>query len=166
MHLPTIVVGLAVVLCLLAVWVWDRRRVPRARTPWGTWPADARDLALIGRYARDRAKDDPGRLLDDRTWTDLNMDDVFRLVDRAESLVGQQVLYSRLRSAPTADALEDFEALVEALAGQPALRLQVETALRRMRRVDGSDLNWLIQPGTFDVRPWHVVFPVLTVLVV
>src|SRR5690348_11300526 len=101
MHWVTVAVWGACV-CLIGVTLWyDRRKVPRARAAWPAWPDDERDLALISRYVRARAGASPGSLVDDRTWADLNMDDVFRVLDRAESRVGQAVLYARLRTAPT-----------------------------------------------------------------
>ena len=40
------------------------------------------------------------------------MDDVFAAVDRTQSTLGQHALYHRLRTAPVADHLAAFEALV------------------------------------------------------
>ena len=56
-----------------------------------------------------------GRSLDDRTWADLNLDDVFTSIDRTTSTLGRQALYHRLRSAPLGDDLETFEVLSERL---------------------------------------------------
>jgi hypothetical protein len=30
-----------------------------------------------------------------------------------------------------------------------------------MRSVDAHDLWWLAQPGAFEARPWHIIFPIL-----
>src|SRR5579862_8762629 len=157
--MPTpLLIWVAAVIALAALSWWDRRKVPPNRAAWGDWPSDERDFTLIARYARDRAARPPA-LLDDRTWADLNMDDVFRLLDRAESLVGQQVLYGRLRSVPVGQEIEAFDALVGRLSEDAGLRATVRAALGRMRRCDGHDLHWLIQPGSFEAARWHVVFP-------
>jgi hypothetical protein len=161
MHWLTVAVWAACV-CAIAVTVWyDRRKMPRARTGWAVWPDDERDLSVIARYARALAGPSGDGQMDDRTWTDLNMDDVFRLLDRAESRVGQQVLYRRLRSAPTAPHLDAFERLVARFASDETARTSAGTALRRMRSADAHDLWWLAQPGSFEARPWHVIFPIL-----
>jgi hypothetical protein len=99
--------------------------------------------------------------MDDRTWHDLNMDDVFRLLDRAESLVGQQALYARLRASPRGDHPDAFEALTARLETDASFRARTQEALHRMRQVDGRDLLWLAEPGSFEVAGWHVVFPIL-----
>src|SRR5215471_10353705 len=36
--------------------------------------------------------------VDDRTWADLDLDDVFDALDRTESTLGQQALYHRLHT--------------------------------------------------------------------
>jgi hypothetical protein len=52
-----------------------------------------------------------GRSLDERTWGDLNLDDVFAAIDCTQSTLGQHALYHRLRTAPTAVHIGAFEAL-------------------------------------------------------
>lgn len=161
MHWLAVAVWAACVFAI-AVTVWyDRRTTPRARTGWAVWPDDDRDLAAIARYARALAGPSGDGQTDDRTWADLNMDDVFRLLDRAESRVGQQVLYRRLRSAPTAPHLDAFERLATRFASDEGTRSRAGAALRRMRSVDAHDLWWLAQPCAFEARPWHIIFPIL-----
>jgi hypothetical protein len=160
MTLPTVAVGFGAAL-LIGFIIWlDRRRRPRPRADWGHWPDDERDLTAIARYERARATDDRRRL-DDRTWDDLNLTDVFRVLDRAESRAGQQALYARLRSAPGAPHPEAFEALVTRFETDAPARDHARQALRRMSRVDAHDLWWLAQPGSFAIERWHVTFPCL-----
>lgn len=161
MHPATVVVWLSVLLLVsLTLW-YDRRGRPPARAPWGVWPNDERDLTAISRYALARPNA-AIRLMDDRTWADLNLDDVFRVLDRTESLVGQQVLYDRLRSTPGTH-LEAFEHLVVRFATDEEARSQAQRALRRIRRADAHELQWLLEPGSFAIKRWHVVFPILAV---
>ena len=161
MTLPTVAVGFgAAFLIGFIIWL-DRRRRPHLRADWGHWPDDERDLTAIARYERARSTDDRRRL-DDRTWDDLNLTDVFRVLDRAESRAGQQALHARLRSAPCAPHPEAFEALVTRFETDGPARDQARQALRRMSRVDAHDLWWLAQPGSFANRAcWHVIFPCL-----
>src|SRR6185503_20571971 len=107
--------------------VLDRRnrtaRVKRLRAAWGRALDRDRDLVAIGAYYRGGVGD-ASRSLDDRTWDDLNMDDVFSVVDRTESVVGQQVLYSRLRSLPEDGqlSLSAFEGLVARMSNDQLAR--------------------------------------------
>ena len=43
-------------------------------------------------------RDEDEYTLDDQTWYDLNMDEVYRKIDRSYSSVGESVLYSMLRN--------------------------------------------------------------------
>src|SRR5947208_2719582 len=89
---------------------WDR--------PSSCWSAPkpkprTRNLAAIAACHRSRISDEPaGRMLDDRTWDDLNLDAVFEAIDRTESTLGREALYHRLRTAPRPVHLAAFEALV------------------------------------------------------
>lgn len=73
-----------------------------------------RDMSQIARYWERSARSDDA--LDDRTWSDLDMDAVFATVDHTESGVGQQMLYARMR-AGDADpiAWQRFDAAVSRL---------------------------------------------------
>ena len=99
--------------------------------------------------------------LDDRTWADLNLDDVFALVDRTQSSVGQQLLYRRLRTAPQGDHLDAFEALVARMNGDAAAREAAQAALARLSDKAGYDLWSLAQPGVLKTEPWFVIFPMI-----
>jgi hypothetical protein len=104
--------------------------------------------------------------LDDRTWSDLDLDAVFASIDRTQSTLGQQALYHRLRTAPVANHLDAFEALVNRLSTDAPLRARAERVLARLRHPYGYDLWWLAQPDAIRTRPWHVVFPIFTLVVI
>jgi hypothetical protein len=97
---------LALLLLLWAAGSSHRTRdqlLEKARANWGHRRDRVRRMDVIAEYHRSRAGA-PGAegVLDDRTWDDLLMDAVFSVLDRTESTLGQQVLYHRLRSGPTA----------------------------------------------------------------
>lgn len=152
-------VFLAAAVLIAAGWMLlVRRKAPAPRATWGTWPDDTRQMLAIARYFRSRQTSaDTG--IDDRTWADLNLDAVFSVLDRTESLVGQQLLYSRLRSVPTPSTRAAFEALVTRFEIDATRRRHAQEALARIRRVDADDLWWLVQPGSFTTERWHVLFP-------
>lgn len=93
---------LPIALLLLAVAVVRgarRGRIVRLRSQWGRPSTHTRRLDAIAASHAARVAGRPGRSLDDRTWTDLNLDDVFVAIDRCESTLGQHALYHRLRTA-------------------------------------------------------------------
>lgn len=163
MSLPVV---LAVAVLLIAGWILLAfRKAPARRAVWGVWPDDRREMVAIARYFHSR-QTSAQTGIDDRTWADLNMDAVFSILDRTESLVGQQLLYSRLRSAPTPTTQAAFEALVTCFETDALRRQQAQDALGRMRHVDAVDIWWLVQPGSFAAERWHVLFPLAGLIMV
>lgn len=134
------------------------------RTGWGQLRVRDRDMTAIAAYYRHRAGiDGPDRSIDDRTWADLNMDDLFADLDRTESVVGRQVLYARLRSAPMGRHLEAFEALVTRVTSDAPARERALVALARLRDPSGYDIWRLTEPGVMQAKPWYAVVPFLAV---
>jgi DNA mismatch repair ATPase MutS len=67
-------------------------------------------------YFTERANAGPDPVIDDRTWADLDMDEVFQAVDRTRSSVGQAVLYDMLRRPLfDAEAFRERAAAIQAL---------------------------------------------------
>ncbi len=151
-----------------AAWRWRARTGERRqwRAAWGQSRQRDRPLALIGEYHRLRPQTtDRAPALDDRTSDDLHLDAVFAELDRTDSALGQQVLYDRLRSAPTAQALEAFEALVEHLGRDAGARDRLHRALSGLRDTAAYHLCAI---GEAAPRPrrWHAVFPLLAAVMV
>jgi hypothetical protein len=170
----------------VSAWLAHRRRqqqLAALRVSWGRPRTRARAFDAIAEYHRSRiagshvgvggvtaspsdsisASDRPDApaSLDDRTWSDLNLDAVFATIDRTESTLGQQALYHRLRSAPVADHLDAFDALVERMRTDAAAREQAQLTLARLQDPAGYDLWWLAQGEALGTRPWHALFPAL-----
>jgi hypothetical protein len=75
-----------------------RRLLARIRSRWGKPSNHSGNVSAITEACRSRivAAGDVS-LLDDRTWDDLDLDDVLAAIDRTEGILGQQALYHRLR---------------------------------------------------------------------
>jgi hypothetical protein len=124
----------AVVLASIA-WsgVQGRRRrrqlVVRLRSEWGR-PRPLHDHADgTGFYHAVHGGAVRGSL-DATTWADLVLDAVFAFLDRTESVLGREVLYSRLRETRgSQEELLDFNRLVERFERDDRARLAVQTCL-------------------------------------
>ena len=87
-----------------------RQRLARIRATWGAPIERVRRMdAMSTSHAARITVFTGGRSLDERTWVDLNLDDVFAAIDRTQSTLGQHALYHRLRTMPVADHLGAFE---------------------------------------------------------
>jgi hypothetical protein len=148
----------------MRVWRTHRRAsLARVRAEWGKARHRSRRMAAIAAYHWSRvAAAGPETSLDARTWDDLELDAVFAIIDRAESTLGQQALYHRLRTAPEAANLEAFEALTSRMSGDVPSREGAQLALARLQDPHGYDLCWLARPDAVETQWWHVAFPILT----
>src|SRR5262245_11677234 len=150
----------------MSAWSWWQARVKlraRLRAEWGSPSDRRRDMDAIADYFLSHPA---GPSIDDRTWADLVLDDVFAFFDRTESAIGQQMLYRRLRRAQTPRALGAFDALAGRAERDPALRERLQEALARLRDSSGYYLHRLADPDTLTRKWWHVVFPLWTAAIV
>ncbi|HET7632941.1 MAG TPA: hypothetical protein VFK16_11590 [Gemmatimonadaceae bacterium] len=121
------------------------------------------DLAAARRYHDLLVETGHAAGIDDRTWSDLDMDDVFCALDFTESEPGRQYLYRMLRvPAQTAPALEELDAMVHRLSSPGSLVDDIRAALHRLRDVRAGRLVNLILDD-LPARPvvWPL-FPFLT----
>jgi len=161
----TLWVGLAVAITLALVWTTRRRRdnnvIVRLHAEWGRLCYRDSDFPSLVDYHRAMAAD--GSSVDDRTWDDLNMDSVFTILNRTESVVGQQALYHRLRTPRTGPTLDAFESLVKMMDLQPLERERAQVALSRLKDAAGYDIWRMASQRPIDSKFWHIVFPLLAV---
>jgi hypothetical protein len=162
-----IVSGILAAVALSVTIVRDSRRrlLARIRDDWGKPVARIRKLDVIEQAHRSRvAETGTAVSLDDRTWDDLDLNKVFVALDRTESTLGQQALYHRLRTAPVADHLEAFEALVSRMSTDAPARERAQLALTRLQDPQGYDLWWLARTGAVETQAWYAVFPALAAM--
>jgi DNA mismatch repair ATPase MutS len=65
---------------------------------WGKPYKKDRNLEITRRYFDKLSEENSGKYIDDQTWEDLNMDDVYTMLDRNLTTPGEQVLYDILRT--------------------------------------------------------------------
>ncbi len=100
--------------------------------------------------------------LDERTWTDLDMDRVVATLDRTHSGLGRQRLYQRLRDGVAWSHTPWMETLAVESASNSLLRESLCLILARAGRTLGPGLWTLTVPGAIVVRRWYWCFPLLT----
>jgi len=70
--------------------------------------------------------------IDEITWNDLSMDDVFHRIDYTASSTGEEYLYYLLHTPQTMEALEDFERKVSFFQENMQKRVEFEIIFRRL----------------------------------
>lgn len=90
-----------------------------------------------------RQAENPQGYVDDITWNDLDMDEVYNRVDGCHCALGDIGTYTALRMprSQTPEALQNREILLEKFKQNPALRLDVQEALYKIGRWNGIGLE-------------------------
>lgn len=130
---------------LIALGAWSARRRRRKRREalqrqWGQ-NSSARQMEkdlledVAAYFAKTKDGVPPDELVDQTTWDDLDMDQVFCSLDRCVSVVGSEALYATLRRTGIEDAdLARRERMIEELRAHDRLRLDAQEALLRVGR--------------------------------
>jgi hypothetical protein len=139
--------------------LWLRTAV--ARREHGHRPPD---MARAAAYHRCLAMPDRAAALDDRTWKDLDLDEVFCALDQTASEPGRQYLYHLLRTPAFRSApLEQRERLLARWASDETLTARVRGLLSRLQHPRAGELVQLVF-GALPARPsYWFLFPALTV---
>lgn len=109
-----------------------RRAEQRIRDSYGRAPQPDRDeLSYLKPYHEAFAEKYPSiRRIDDTTWNDLNMDDVFRRLNVCSCSVGEEYLYHLLHELKGSKAeLEETNRLIQWADEHPEERLQIVRVL-------------------------------------
>lgn len=121
------------------------------------------DIAEAAAYHEHLPSDARADALDNRTWQDLDLDDVFLSIDHTASAPGRQYLYHLLRT-PRSDGawLERLERTVREIAASGEVAGRICSALRTLDNQRAGRLAHLFL-GELPARPraWWI-FPLLT----
>jgi hypothetical protein len=140
----TLILILAAIIMLVAISVADRVRSRRAMLEgiadaWGKEPAakyKAEDFLSIASYFANRGKEhEAGFAIDDITWRDLDMDDVFVRLNNTGSTIGEECLYKLLREPSfEPEVLTERQRLIAYFQNDPAKRLELQILLAKLYR--------------------------------
>jgi DNA mismatch repair ATPase MutS len=115
----------------------------------------------IAKYFWKRDKAHSFQRLSNKTWADLDLNEIFMFVDRTHSKIGQQFLYDRLRTIPS-DAMENVvhEKIIDQFTTNTIFRTVVQTELKRLNDREVFYIRSLFQddhvkpPDWFAFAPW------------
>lgn len=130
----------AILFLFIRFQIGERQRrkawLERLEEQWGQVPDreyEPGELERISRYFQmslEKEDTDNSCVIDDITWNDLGMDDIFMLLNHTQSSVGEEALYRQLRMPACEEAvLRERSRLAELFAGDASLRLELEKQL-------------------------------------
>ncbi|MFC5270508.1 MutS-related protein [Adhaeribacter terreus] len=121
------------------------------------------NFGKIERYFLKSDKKNASQVISDKTCHDLDLDEIFMLVDRTVSKVGQQYLYKTLRTIPANETRSNrFEALIKIFRENAALRKLVLNELYRLRKPEAYYIAALFQEEHIQKPKWFWLVPVLS----
>lgn len=148
--LQIIVIIVIVILTCIYVYVRNKKNAAaaierRITKEWGNIPSKkytSDSYSNISHYFRN-STGVPAHVIDDITWNDLGMDDIFRLINNTYSSTGQEYLYKLLRT-PCAEeeVLKEFGTLADIFGTDEALRKNMQRAYMKLgtsRNISVSD---------------------------
>lgn len=169
---PVVVIAIALALTGLGLVVhahWQRHKLlARLRREWGVPCPPTRlddDQASEAWKELDRARA-IGSGIDDRTWTDLGLDDVAATIDRTHTGLGRQILYHRLRSGDAWIDSPMLEDLTIRFGRSSEMRESVGAQLATGGRSLGRGLWTVTRPDLIPIRWWYWFFPVLALAMI
>ncbi len=142
--LITAYILLPLIFIVLIIYFYSKRSAEKKKDElkqeWGQ-PKDSRffDFDLIENYFLNTIADSSEKLqlISEKIATDLYLNDVFKLIDRTVSKIGQQFLYARLRTLDTdTKSLLAQDRLAEEMAENEKLRLNAQLTLLKINQGD------------------------------
>jgi DNA mismatch repair ATPase MutS len=99
----------------------------------------------IGKYfENNRHKESAFHIISEKTQLDLDVNELFKFIDRTSSKIGQQYLYFKLRTIVNKRELYKFSKLVDVFNKNKLLRLNCQLLLSSLNKNDTYDLEELI----------------------
>ena len=104
------------------------------------------------------------QVISDRAYQDLDMNEVFRFLDRTISKIGQQFLYMVLRTVPsTKNRIEKFEKIIKILKENPEVYDKVVFELSALNSKESYFIASLFSESYMKKPKWYWVIPLLSV---
>ncbi|MDP4089392.1 MAG: MutS family DNA mismatch repair protein [Bacillota bacterium] len=117
------------------------RLLEEVKEQWGKTVKKKRNLGVIRRYFDVLCDDKEGPYIDDQTWDDLNMDEIYTILDRNLTTAGEQVLYDILRSPLIKkEPLLLRNTLIKQFQINKELREKIQVALQGAGRLKEGDI--------------------------
>jgi len=149
----------------------DEKVRKRLKEQWGKLPdnsPDDFDFRRISTFFREYAKKNARYIIDDTTWNDLDMDRFYTMINSTSSSIGDEVLYSLLRTPLyDAESMEDRLRLIRYWDENPEAREKVQLCLSRFGKYRDKGASMLMgDAGHLEPRKgnWFKLFTFLPVL--
>lgn len=119
----------------------------------------------VGKYFLKSDKASAFQVISDKTYQDLDLDEVFMYIDRTVSKIGQQFLYYSFRTIPECTARFDrFEHLIKVVNTNYELKEIVIVQLSRLKNNEAYYISSLFLEDHLRKPKWFFVVPLLSLV--
>ncbi len=154
-----------------------KRLIKKINDAWGKLPESPYDLETSKLYSRfneqREAKDFYS--IDEETWKDLNLNELFEVINRAITPIGSQILYDMLKHPRTSlEELNKREKIIASFSENSSLRQDIHVLLLGLSKLPAKYLAYSLWTPIPDKLKYALVFyflsalsiwlPVLTIL--
>lgn len=119
------------------------------------------DFERISLYFKNSKHDNARQVIDQNTADDLDLEELFMYVDRTHSKIGQQYLYSALRTIPEANT-RNFELEIEHFEKNLSLKESTINELKKLNTRGAYFIQKLIFDEQLPNPKWFWILPVLS----
>jgi DNA mismatch repair ATPase MutS len=88
--------------------------------------------------------------ISERTSVDLDIDELFKFIDRTSSKIGQQYLYFKIRTIETIEKLKKFDSLTNLFLNNEKLRFKSQLILSKLNSQNSYDLEKLVNDNPIE----------------
>lgn len=145
--------------------IFNRKKnnIEKLRESFGELKDDTFDFNLIELYFRKKDNSDAFQVLSDRTCNDLDFQELFMLIDRTNSKVGQQYLYNKLRTIPSSSSnAGEYEILIDRLTNEPDFRVSIQRQLKKLDKSDTYYISSLFHDEHIKPPKWFFIIRLLS----
>ncbi|MGV8905750.1 MAG: MutS-related protein [Acetobacterium sp.] len=103
--------------------------------------------------------------IDELTWSDLDMDDVFKRLDTCLTSVGDEILYATLHEPKwKVDTLKDREKIIAFFSDHPKERLEIQMILSKLGKSNDNDVSSLIFESQLKALKNPMLYTILSII--
>jgi len=151
----------------LAIYLNKKRLIKKIDERWGKFHVSYYDLETSKLYTRFNTQRDFKDIytVDDETWKDLNLDELFEVMNRAITPIGSQILYDMLKHPRTSNGeLNKREKLLDLFSQNISLRRNIQISLLGLAKVPAKHLAYSLWHPIPEKPKYSFVFYLLSAL--
>ncbi len=165
-HLGLLALFILIIFFVMRIIIKYRRqkKLLEINKNWGKPFSDRKvsELSQLYYSLKEKPKNNKSYYVDDATWEDLNLDDIYSILNRTYTEVGSQYLYNLIRNPiMNREELQKREKLISSFCENQSLREHVQLCLTSLSATDGAYMPHLLWGTLIEKSIFRFIVPVL-----